>query len=84
MTIREAKKAGVKAFREGRPCGAFFNEKFLKAAIASTMETVRLLGAYNEGWTVAHLASVALDDNFPSVKALAQIEADGESKTGER
>lgn len=76
MTIDEARKAGVKAFNEGRQVAPALNQAFLVRACASQVDTVDLLSAYSGGWTVAKLAAAATAVGMrgaPSIAALAKI-----------
>jgi hypothetical protein len=57
MDTNQARKAGVDAFKNGRPCAPALNQAFLVAACASDTDTSDLLSAYLNGWTVANLAS---------------------------
>lgn len=75
MDEMQAKKDGVKACKAGKPNAPALNLKFIAAACASVMSTVKLLDAYQHGWTVAMLAESATDKNMPSVQELAEIEA---------
>jgi hypothetical protein len=73
MTNIEAQKAGVQGFKDGRKCAPALNNKFIAEACASETSTIELLKAYIHGWTVAHLASEAIDAAFPSVSELSRI-----------
>lgn len=76
MTTDDAKKAGVTAFGDGRQCAPALNQKFLAAACSSDVETVALLDAYIEGWSVANLAAKATESGFhgaPSIATLRSI-----------
>lgn len=75
MTEIQAKKEGAQARKDGRPRAPSLNQKFIVAACASAVSTVKLLEAYLRGWTVAMLAEDATDPNMPSVRELAEIEA---------
>lgn len=75
MNATQARKAGAEAFKSGRPAAPALNQSFLIAACSSDADTNELMSAYANGWTIAHLASGALDSEMPSVKALAEIEA---------
>jgi hypothetical protein len=76
VNISEAKKAGVKAFNEGRQVAPALNQAFLFDACASSVDTAELLAAYTKGWTVAKLAAAATAVGMtgaPSIAALANI-----------
>ena len=74
MTTTEAKKEGIKAFNDGKSCAPALNNRFLVIA-SKTGNLVNLMKAYIDGWTIANLADGAIDNNMPSVRKLAEIEA---------
>lgn len=75
MTVIQAKKEGAKARKEGKSNVPALNQKFIDAACASSVSTVKLQDAYLRGWTVAMLAEGVSDPRMPSVRELAEIEA---------
>lgn len=73
MTIAQAKKMGVQAFRNGLGRAPAQNPEFIKPACASG-NLIAMMDAYTEGWTYANLAQDAIP-GAPSIAALAAIEA---------
>lgn len=72
MNVKQAQKAGVAAFSEGRKMAPALNNAFITAACKSETDTCELLGAYNHGWTIANLAAAAIP-GAPSLSSLAEI-----------
>jgi hypothetical protein len=56
MKIKEAHQAGAQAFAAGKMRAPALNQAFIVAACNSPTNTVKLLKAYNDGWTLAMLA----------------------------
>lgn len=71
MTVTEAQKQGVQAYRDGLGKAPALNGAFTKAACASGRFT-KMAEAYLYGWTIAMLADGA-PEGTPSVGVLAQI-----------
>lgn len=74
MTLLDAQKAGLKAFKDGLVKAPALNKEFTAAACASGTSLVMLLDGYLHGWTIGMLAENTTPD-FPSAKERARIEA---------
>ncbi len=74
MTVCDAQKAGLQAFKNGLGRAPALNKGFTAAACASGTKLVDLLDAYLHGWTIGMLAENATPD-IPSAQERARIEA---------
>ena len=72
MQIIEAKRAGIKAYQEGRKSAPALNNAFIRAACESETDTANLLAAYSSGWHIANLAHNALP-GAPSLTEYTKI-----------
>lgn len=72
MQIIEVKRAGIKAYQDGRKSAPALNKAFIKAACESETDAANLLAAYSSGWHIANLARNALP-GAPSLTEYAKI-----------
>lgn len=76
MDVPAAQRAGVQAFRDGRPAAPALNPSFRDQAFRAAQSPggiIPLLDAYSHGWHIANLADAADDPTMPSVLELARI-----------